>query len=165
MKKIIKKPLWFTVITILCIIVVTMFVASGCNKSEISPIENDKKESDNIIVEGTIIAYIPPCRGNGILISVENIQDFGETGYYRYFVEGGIDSIKYQNAILIPNSIKGTNPNSHFRVGDKLKFVCREVTTDADRSFFAYNHPCLAIYGPIPVPRYIVITVLNHQKK
>ena len=34
MKTIFKKPLWFTVITILCLVVVTLFAAFGCGKSE-----------------------------------------------------------------------------------------------------------------------------------
>ena len=33
MKKIIKKPLWFTVITTLCL-AVTLFTAGGCDKDE-----------------------------------------------------------------------------------------------------------------------------------
>ena len=37
MKIILKKPLWFTVITILCLVVVTLFAASGCDKTEILP--------------------------------------------------------------------------------------------------------------------------------
>ena len=37
MKKIFKKPLWFTVITTLCLVVITLFAASGCDKSETLP--------------------------------------------------------------------------------------------------------------------------------
>ena len=37
MKIILKKPLWFTVITTLCLVVVTLFAASGCDKTEILP--------------------------------------------------------------------------------------------------------------------------------
>jgi len=35
--KIFKKPLWFTVITTLCLVVVSLFAASGCDKTEIQP--------------------------------------------------------------------------------------------------------------------------------
>jgi len=37
MKIILKKTLWFTVITKLCLVVVTLFAANGCDKSEIPP--------------------------------------------------------------------------------------------------------------------------------
>ena len=37
MKIIFKKPLWFTVITTLCLVVVALFAAIGCDKSDISP--------------------------------------------------------------------------------------------------------------------------------
>jgi uncharacterized repeat protein (TIGR02543 family) len=37
MKTILKKPRWFTVVTTLCLVVVTLFVASGCDKSETPP--------------------------------------------------------------------------------------------------------------------------------
>ena len=43
MEIILKKPLWFTVITTLCLVVVTLFGASGCDKSENSP-----KTSNNV---------------------------------------------------------------------------------------------------------------------
>jgi len=35
MKTILRKPLWFTVIAMLCLVVVTLFATSGCEKSEI----------------------------------------------------------------------------------------------------------------------------------
>ena len=37
MKIILKKPRWFTVITTLCLVVVTLFAASGCDKTDIPP--------------------------------------------------------------------------------------------------------------------------------
>jgi len=38
MEIILKKPLWFTVITtLLCLVVVTLFAASGCDKAEVLP--------------------------------------------------------------------------------------------------------------------------------
>jgi len=37
MKTIFKKPLWFTVITSLCLVVVVLFAAGGCDKSEDPP--------------------------------------------------------------------------------------------------------------------------------
>ena len=38
MKIISKKPLWFTVITTLCLVVVILFAVTGCDKSETPPI-------------------------------------------------------------------------------------------------------------------------------
>ena len=43
MKILLKKPSWFTVITILCLVAVTLFAAVGCNKLNIPP------ETDNNI--------------------------------------------------------------------------------------------------------------------
>ena len=37
MKKRLKKSLWFTVTTILCLVVMTLFVASSCDESEVLP--------------------------------------------------------------------------------------------------------------------------------
>ena len=37
MEIILKKPLWFTVITTLCLVVITLFAAIGCDKTEILP--------------------------------------------------------------------------------------------------------------------------------
>jgi len=37
MKTILEKPLWFTVIATLCLVVVTLFATSGCDMSETSP--------------------------------------------------------------------------------------------------------------------------------
>ena len=48
MKKIFKKPLWFTVITTLCLVVVALFAASGCDKTEILP----KHYTVNFVGEG-----------------------------------------------------------------------------------------------------------------
>jgi uncharacterized repeat protein (TIGR02543 family) len=48
MKTILIKPLWFTVITILCLVLVTLFAASGCDKTEILP----KHYTVNFVGEG-----------------------------------------------------------------------------------------------------------------
>ena len=37
MEIIFKKPLWFTVITILCLVAITLFAAEGCDKAEVLP--------------------------------------------------------------------------------------------------------------------------------
>ena len=37
MKRILKKPLWLIVITALCLVVITLFAAVGCDKSETPP--------------------------------------------------------------------------------------------------------------------------------
>ena len=48
MKIILKKPLWFTVTTTLCLVVVILFAVIGCDKTEISP----KCYSVNFVGEG-----------------------------------------------------------------------------------------------------------------
>ena len=51
--KILKKPRWFAVITTLCFVVFTLFVAIGCNKQEISKeIPPVNKEIDPALLIG-----------------------------------------------------------------------------------------------------------------
>ena len=134
-----------------------LFWGVGCKKSI---------NSTNIFtVEGTIIAFVHPCQGNGILISVENIKNFGETGEFMH----NLDSlINYQNAILVPHFNKYPIDNSDLITtlvpGDKLKFECR-IATEADNILFMYDKPCPAIYGPISAPCYIITLFLNYQKQ
>jgi hypothetical protein len=63
MKKIrFKKTIWFTVITTLCLVVITLFAAVGCDKSEIPPTN---------YTNGTIVGYTK-CNANsdGALIGL-----------------------------------------------------------------------------------------------
>jgi uncharacterized repeat protein (TIGR02543 family) len=54
MKRILKKPLWFTVITTLCL-VITLVTAIGCDKSEPPPINENKYYTLNFVGEGVDI--------------------------------------------------------------------------------------------------------------
>ena len=57
MKIILKKPLWFTVITTLCL-VITLFTAIGCDKSETPPINHVLNfVGDGVNVESQSIAH------------------------------------------------------------------------------------------------------------
>jgi hypothetical protein len=109
---------------------------------------------------------VPPCQGNGILISVDNIQNFGETGYYNYNATDSI--VNYQNAILVPNfniSIEGSDLiTPPIFEGDKLTFEYR-LATEEDYSLFAYNDVCLAIYAPVSAPRYVITKIINYQNQ
>jgi len=49
-------------------------------------------------------------------------------------------------------------------VGNKLKFECKEATTEADYSLFPYyERPCIAIFIPVVVPRYVITKIINYQ--
>ena len=60
MKIIYKKPLWFTVTATLCLVVVTLFAASGCDKTEIQP----KHYTVNFVGEGVGIEPQSITHGN-----------------------------------------------------------------------------------------------------
>jgi uncharacterized repeat protein (TIGR02543 family) len=60
MEIIFKKPLWFTVITTLCLVVVTLFAAGGCDKAEILP----KHYTVNFVGEGVGIEAQSITHGN-----------------------------------------------------------------------------------------------------
>jgi hypothetical protein len=123
--------------------------------------------TDTFVIEGEIVSFVSPCQGFGLLISVDNIQNFGETGSYPYNASDSL--INYTNAILVPffnDSIEGINLiTSSVLEGDKLKFECRKAVTEEDFSLFFNNYVCLAIYGPIPVPRYVITKIINYQKQ
>jgi len=140
------------------IILVTILFSAlflDCNEAKV----------DKSAVEGKIVALIPPCQGNGILISVENIQNFGKSGNFIY----NLDSlIYYQNAIFVPyfdKSTEGDNKiTSPLSDGDKLIFECR-IKTDADDSLFYSNMVCTLDLMPPSAPRYIITKIINYQKK
>jgi uncharacterized repeat protein (TIGR02543 family) len=60
MEIILKKPLWFTVITTLCLLVVTLFAAVGCDNTEILP----KHYSVHFAGEGVSIEPQSITQGN-----------------------------------------------------------------------------------------------------
>jgi hypothetical protein len=131
---------------------------SGCEK---------KNNPDTITVEGTIVSFLDPCSGNGILIAVENLENFGESGTIVYPPDS---LLNYHNAIIVPYfhkyTIDGIDQITSLSNGDKLKFECRKATTEADISLFDnYDYPCPAIYAPIPAPCYIVTKIINYEKQ
>jgi hypothetical protein len=137
----------------------------GCALIGLSGCEKEKESSDTFI-EGTVISLVSPCQGNGVLISVDNIPNFGETGLFYY---NSIDSVvNYQNAILVPHftaSIEGSDLiTPPISAGNKLKFECR-VATEADYLLFAYEHPCTMNTMPVSAPRYVITKIINYQNQ
>lgn len=130
---------------------------SGCKKTIVP-------HSDVLTVEGTIVAYLFACQGNGILISVENIPNLGRTDSFMYNNKW---LINYQNAIIvnhINDSIEGSNlVTVQIPAGGKLKFECR-IITEADVYLFDHNEICLMNMGPPDAPYYIITKILNYQK-
>ena len=63
MKIILKKPLWFTVITTLCLVAVSLFVAIGCDKSETIP----KYYTVTFVGEGVVIEPQSITHGNYVI--------------------------------------------------------------------------------------------------
>jgi hypothetical protein len=126
-----------------------------------------KKDKDAFTVEGTVVVLVDPCDGNGILISVENIENFGKTG--TLYLPS--NPTNYENAILVPyfhkDSIKNSNLITYpLQAGDKLKFECRLATEDEYHRLFFYDGICTANHFPLPssFPRYI-ITKFSKVKK
>ena len=83
MKIILKKPLWFTVITTLCLVAVTLFAASGCDKSETPP----KHYTLNFAGEGVSIEPQSVASGNFATIP-ENPEREGY-GFDGWFTDNG----------------------------------------------------------------------------
>jgi len=140
------------------IILVTILFSAlfvNCNEAKV----------DKSAIEGKIVALLPPCQGNGILISVENIQNFGESGSFIYYSDS---LIYYQNSIVVPyfdKSIEGGNKiPSLLSDGDELIFECR-IKTDADDSLFYSNIVCNMDLIPPSAPRYIITKIISYQKK
>ena len=80
MKIILKKPLWFTVITALCLVVVTLFAAVGCEKLEDSP-TNENNGNDSIEISDTIIilkmneTFVIPNNNDTMTVSFVEVSD------------------------------------------------------------------------------------------
>jgi hypothetical protein len=128
----------------------------GCEKTDVS--------EDTSTIKGKIVSFVPPCLGNGILISVENIQNFGETGTFFY---NTVDSfINYQNAIFVPlfdkYEVEGNDKVTQLTAGSSIEFECR-VKTDEDDSLFYSNQVCPAIYMPVTAPRYVITKIINYK--
>jgi len=105
MEIILKKPLWFTVLTILCLIVVTLFAAVGCDKSETPPktcnVENSltdlswlKEVVDGFESDAVALGYNPHARiyqcsyKDGIGFLLEMCVDCPDAGYSFRSCEG-----------------------------------------------------------------------------
>ena len=149
------KKLIYLIIPALMLVVSSF---SGC--------EQTVDDADIFTVEGTIVSILF-CQGNGYLISVENIQNFGETGSFQY--GGGDALINYQNAIVVPlfdpSAIEGGNRiMPPICAGDKLEFECR-IKTNADDYLFYSDVVCTANFIPPSAPRYIITKILNYQKQ
>ena len=146
-------------VAMLCMVMIGLFLAVGCKKTTNSTDIKTINSMDIFAVEGTIVAFVPPCQGNGVLISVENIENFGETGDFMY----NLDSlINYQNAILVPHFDKNDDLIiTSISIGDKLRFECR-IAEEADHSLFLYDEPCPAVYGTVSAPCYVITKFLNH---
>jgi hypothetical protein len=143
-------------IILLPALLLVMAIFSGCEKQD---------NLNTFTVQGKIVSLVPPCEGNGILISVENIQDFGVTDSFMF---NAVVLINYENAILVPffdkYKVKGSYKIKHPIIeGSSIEFECR-AATEADYSLFAYyEYPCLAIYGPVSAPCYVITKIINYH--
>jgi hypothetical protein len=115
MKKILKKPLWLTTITTQCVIVVTLFAATGCDKlykpyefcGKIeAKVENASKYS-NVVVVKLMIGNIELARGDwkngGFTI------EFPETLNPSYLHALINNNNVYMNINEPPSTVKITN--------------------------------------------------------
>jgi len=83
MKIIFKKPLWLTVLTTLCLIVVTLLAAGGCDNAEILP----KHYTVIFVGEGVVIEQQSITHGN-YAIAPENPEREGY-GFGGWFTDKG----------------------------------------------------------------------------
>ena len=89
MKKIFKKSLWFTVITTLCLVIVVLFAASGCDKTEIQP----KHYTITFAGEGVGIEPQSVIHGNYATVP-ENPKREG-FGFIGWFTDNGTFANKW----------------------------------------------------------------------
>ena len=156
------KPILLKITVFFLIVTV---VTIGCSQIINSQTEEPQEPIEPAeSAEGSIVSILPPCLGNGLLISVENIENFGETGSFMY---GDGSLINYQNAIVVPYFSRYFIENSNLitssiSIGDKLIFECR-IKTEADDPLFQSIVVCTANIIPPSAPRYIVTKILNYQ--
>ena len=111
--KIFKKPLWFTIITTLCLVIVALFVAIGCNKQEISqeiPPVNEETDPALLIGEWDCVKFAYTEDGKTISDVAAISKGHLEIPFAPTPVENNPEDrwcFEYKNAILFICSISG----------------------------------------------------------
>jgi len=117
MKIILKKPLWFTVITTLCLVVITLFATNGCDKSSIppetdnnvsfTPCQQSKLRSSSELADKVNVEFT----SKGVQITYYNFEvtcDFTTVNVTHSFVNGVLN-ITQQGSPNLANCICHTD--------------------------------------------------------
>ena len=115
MKKILKKPLWLTVITTLCLVVASLFSAYSCNKTENTlPNYPVKIPFTEYSLAGTFCQWTNLNYDDKIIV----INSNKKLASYINCLEGNYPEIDFSKHTLLLAS--GTTPNGIVEISNRL---------------------------------------------
>jgi hypothetical protein len=147
MKIILKKTQWFTMITTLCLVVITLFAVSGCNELE-TPSINEEIDPTLLIGEWDCIKFAHIAKNGAISdidvlskghivipdINMEYKWVFVHTNeiFYKYSLSGNLIKLTMSGSTYI------LPPQEETKICEALENVYRFVIED-DRSMFYFT--------------------------
>lgn len=123
---------------------------------------DEEENTDYIKIRGKVTHIIDDCHGNYMVVSVINKPKLGKSGE---FTCGGCGlSIKYNNAIVIPNlrEVKGFDISEikYFENSSEIIFEGR-LKTENDVIEYRSLTFCTDNHYPIVLPQYIVHKIIK----